>query len=155
MARKTSPNSPFLRFAFLVYSCTMLWLLFGRSHSWNTGIDYTELLRQNTNLTPLLTIKSYWYVLRTTDNPYMFWHCLVNLVGNVVLFIPAGWLLPRIWKSMRNFFRFLATCGGTMFFIEVIQLCSLLGRFDVDDLILNLSGLIFGFLFYHLIQLRQ
>lgn len=148
MGKKNPSTSPILRFAFLVYCCTMLWLLFGRSHSWNSEVAYQELLQKNTNLTPLYTIRNYWRVLKTTGNPYMFWHCLVNLVGNIILFIPAGWLLPRIWQSMRNFFRFVAFSAGCILIVEAIQLCSLLGRFDVDDLILNLSGLIFGFLLY-------
>ena len=31
---------------------------------------------------------------------------IINLVGNVILFILPGWLLPAIWKQQRNFFRF-------------------------------------------------
>ena len=75
-------------------------------------------------------------------------HCFMNLAGNIVLFIPAGWLLPRLWVWMRNFFRFFALCAGVIFLVETVQLFTLLGRFDIDDLILNLFGMILGFILF-------
>ena len=80
---------------------------------------------------------------------------LVNLGGNVLLFIPAGVLLPKLWPKQRNFFRFFATCTGIMFFIEVLQLFTLLGSFDIDDLILNLAGMTLGFIGYHLFRKQK
>ena len=71
---------------------------------------------------------------------------MINLVGNVVLFIPAGWLLPRLWRRFRNFFLFILTCAVSIFLIETLQLFTLLGSFDVDDIILNLSGMLLGYL---------
>ena len=124
----------------------MLWLLFGRSNGWDSGIPYETQLRQNTNLTPLLTIRNYLYTLIHSDSQYMVRHCFINLAGNVLLFVPAGWLLPKLWSRQRNLFRFFATCLGAIFLVEVLQLFTLLGRLDVDDMILNLSGMVLGFL---------
>ena len=67
---------------------------------------------------------------------------------NVLLFIPAGWLLPRLWKPMRNFFLFLLTCALSILLVETVQLFTLLGSFDVDDVILNLGGMLLGYLSY-------
>ena len=80
----------------------------------------------------------------------MVTHCFLNLAGNVLLFIPAGWLLPKLWLNMRNFFRFFAVCAGAIFLVEILQLFTLLGRFDIDDWILNISGMILGYLVYML-----
>ncbi len=148
MAKGKPNTTPAWRFLFLVYCGVMLWLLFGRSNGWVAGVPYKELLRQNTNLIPFYTIRSYLHVLRSSNNQYLLTHCFINLAGNVLLFIPAGWLLPRLWQPMRNFFRFFALCVGCIFLVEVIQLFTLLGSFDVDDVILNLSGMITGFLLY-------
>ncbi len=150
MSRRKERQSPLVRFLFLVYCGVMLWLLFGRSYGWIEGLSYEQMLRQNINLTPFLTIKNYWRVIYHRTNEAMIYHCFINLFGNVILFIPAGWLLPKIWQKMHNFFRFFFTCALCIFLVELMQLFSLLGSFDIDDLILNLFGMTLGFVYYHI-----
>lgn len=140
---------------FVLYCAAMLWLLFCRSPGWIPGLDYEEQLRANINLTPLYTIKNYLRVVLKRTNDDALLHCIINLGGNVLLFIPAGVLLPKLWPKQRNFFRFIATCTGIMFFIEVLQLFTLLGSFDIDDLILNLAGMTLGFIGYHLFRKQK
>lgn len=145
MKKSKAKRQPLVRFLFLVYALIMLWLLFGRSSGWTEGLTYREMLQQNMNLTPLLTIKNYWYVVRSGSNPALVRHCIINLVGNVVLFIPLGFLLPRIWPKLRNFFLFLLTCTAMILTVEALQLFTLLGSFDIDDVILNLAGMFLGY----------
>ena len=152
--RKALPQ-PFWRFLFVAYCGVMLWLLFFRSYGWVEGLSYKQMLQQNYNLTPLLTIKNYWYVVTHSRDEAMVLHCIINLSGNIFLFIPAGWLLPRLWKKMHNFFRFMATCCFWIFLVETVQLFTLLGRFDIDDLILNLSGMFLGFVYFHIQNARK
>ena len=127
----------------------MLWLLFFRSPNWVDGLTYAEQLRRNYNLVPFYTISNYWQVVTRYTNYSVLFHCFINLNGNVLLFIPAGYMMPRLFKKMRNYFRFFATGLGVMFLVEVLQLFTLLGSFDVDDLILNLFGMSIGFIIYH------
>ena len=145
MSKKQSSRKPFLRFLFLVYCGVMLWLLFFRSRGWVEGVPYRQLLEQNINLTPFLTIRNYLQVVIHRTNDAVLVHCFINLAGNVLLFIPAGYLLPKIWKKQENFFRFFFTCLLSILLVELVQLFSLLGSFDIDDLILNLAGMILGF----------
>ena len=151
MGKRKETRSPFIRFLFLVYCATMLWLLFCRSYGWVEGLTYRQMLQQNINLTPFLTIRNYWRVIAHRTNDAMLLHCIINLGGNIFLFIPAGWLLPRIFRKMRSFFPFFFTCALSIFLVELLQLFSLLGSFDVDDLILNLFGMILGFICYHIL----
>lgn len=146
MAKRKSNRQPFVRLLFLVYGLVLLWLLFGRPQGWVESLSYKQMLRQNVNLTPLLTIKNYWYVVRHGTDAALIRHCAINLAGNVLLFIPIGYWLVRLWPRFRNFFLFLATCAGTILLIEALQLFTLLGSFDVDDIILNLSGMTLGYL---------
>lgn len=146
--KKQPKKNPALRFLFFVYCLVMLWLLFGRSSGWVEGLTYEEQLRQNVNLTPFLTIQNYVYVVLHGSNETLIRHCIVNLGGNIFLFIPAGWLLPRLWPKLRNFFLFFLVCTAAIFLVEVIQLFTLLGSFDIDDLILNLFGMTLGYIFY-------
>ena len=155
MGKRKESRSPFIRFLFLVYCGVMLWLLFCRSYGWVEGLSYEQMLRQNINLKPFLTIGNYWRVIYHRTNDAMLMHCIINLGGNILLFIPAGWLLPRIFVKMRSFFPFFFTCAISIFLVETVQLFSLLGSFDVDDLILNLSGMLLGFIYYHLTKPRK
>ena len=152
MAKKNAKvnTQPFWRFAFVLYCGVMLWLLFGRPQGWVSGMTYRQMLENNINLTPLLTIRNYWNVVSQGPENQYFIHCAINLLGNLFLFIPAGWLLPKVFRTQRNFFRFFATCTGLIFLVETVQLFTLLGSFDIDDLILNLCGMTLGFIFYHI-----
>jgi len=156
MSKKKAYNRhPFMRFVFLVYLAAMLWLLFGRSR-WNSqDMSYEEMLRTNVNFTPFLTIRNYWQVVFHRTNDAYYSHCLINLLGNVLLFIPAGWMIPGIWSGHRNFFQFFASCLAAILIIELTQLLTGLGSFDIDDVILNMSGLLLGYLAYILTHLRK
>ena len=147
MAKKKPTRQPLVRFLFLAYALVLLWLLFGRPQGWVEGLSYKQMLQQNMNLVPLLTIKNYWYVGRNSSDTDLLRHCIINLAGNVVLFIPIGYWLVRIWPRFRNFFLFLATCAGLILLVEALQLFTLLGSFDVDDILLNLVGMTIGYLF--------
>ena len=131
-----------------MYCAVMLWLLFGRSNGFVAGVPYETQLRQNANLIPFYTIINYQNILNHSSDKALLIHCFINLAGNLLLFIPAGWLLPRLWKRQRNFFRFIALCFGIIFSVEVIQLFTLLGSFDVDDVILNTLGFIAGYIVF-------
>ena len=146
MAKRRKSNRAFWAFMLFVYSLVMLWLLFGRENGWEEGLPYREQIRSNINLTPFLTIKNYYYTLIGSSSGEMVRHCFINLAGNVLLFIPAGYLLPRLWRRQRKFFLFLFTCAGLILLVEAVQLVTLLGSFDVDDVILNLSGMTLGYL---------
>lgn len=146
--RKKVNTQPLWRFLFVVYIALMLWLLFGRSPGWSDGRAYRELLRQNINLNPFYTIENYLHVILKNPQSSYFKNCIIELLGNILLFIPAGWLLPRLFKSMRKFFPFLLTCLLAILFVESLQLVTLLGRFDVDDIILNIAGMLIGYILY-------
>lgn len=146
MAKRKNTRQPFVRFLFVAYGLVMLWLLFGRPQGWSDTLTYKQMLQQNMNLVPLLTIKNYWYVVQHGSDPALLRHCIINLTGNVVLFIPIGYWMVRIWPRFRHFLLFLVTCAGVILLIEALQLFTLLGSFDVDDIILNLVGMTVGYL---------
>ena len=102
-----------------------------------------------------VVMEDYHYNLRLFREIKRFWSfreqlgvwSLVNLVGNVVIFIPFGFFEP-IASRQRSFF-------GTVFdgllvsmLVEMFQLISKVGRFDVDDLLLNTFGVLIGYLIF-------
>lgn len=153
MKKKKYPKStPLWRFLFVVYTLVLLWLLFDRPMAQDSSRTYAELLRSNMNLVPFQTIRNYWHVVCRMDYSPLFYHCVINLGGNIFLFIPIGYFLPRLWKPMRKFFVFFLTCVLSITLVELLQLVTLLGSLDIDDLILNLFGMIVGYLLFMIVK---
>ncbi len=138
--KKNRHHSSLSRFLFLVYCGAMLWLLFGQR--WGEP-NTLSALHLNINLIPLRTIRQYWGLLHYE---VYFFHALVNLAGNVFLFIPLGFLLPRIWARMRGFFRTMFSIAALVIAVEILQYFTQLGSLDIDDLILNLIGAAIGYI---------
>ncbi len=68
----------------------------------------------------------------------------INLVGNVVLLVPIGFLVPFVYRSM-TWKKTLALAVAAGFVIEGMQVVFRVGIFDVDDVILNGLGVIVGY----------
>jgi glycopeptide antibiotics resistance protein len=100
------------------------------------------------NFTPFKTIKmyiDYSYKLNSTE----------NLLGNVVVFMPFGLLFPVLTENGQNFFVMLLNAFLFVLGIEIFQLFSAFGAFDVDDILLNCLGAALGFGIYRLIDHTQ
>ena len=88
------------------------------------------------NFIPFQTILQY----ANGYHHYNFDIWFFNLFGNVLIFVPLGFLLPILFTKAR---RFKTTIEWTMLVsltIELTQIGIRLGSFDVDDLILNVLG---------------
>lgn len=69
---------------------------------------------------------------------------VINLLGNIAMFVPVGILLPLAWKRFGRLWRTGLAGLGLSIFIEITQ--SFCGRStDVDDLILNTAGAVVGY----------
>ena len=69
---------------------------------------------------------------------------VVNLLGNILPFLPIGILLPLLyrpisWKSVSVIAVAYCLC------IEALQLALRVGAFDVDDILLNTLGVLLGY----------
>lgn len=98
---------------------------------------------ERVNLVPFQTIKGFF--------EHFEWDAfLVNIVGNIVMFMPWGFGLPLLWKRNQRWRRIVPMALGITLFIEVSQL--FIGRsVDVDDLILNFMGGCLGAAAYFLL----
>jgi glycopeptide antibiotics resistance protein len=73
------------------------------------------------------------------------WEFLINFVGNVVVTLPIGWLLPTLfgrWASASKVGMFGLTISA---FIEILQGISGKRVADVDNVILNTLGALIGY----------
>lgn len=136
------------RLIFWGYVCLMIRLLvFKYPHEqmlsvmegWNKTVVLEGI--DNANFTFFKTVKMY------IDYAYML-NSFENLVGNVAIFIPFGYLLAVAYKGTRKTLISLAVIFFMTFAIEGFQLISGLGVFDVDDIWLNMIGGFTGFAIY-------
>lgn len=109
--------------------------------SWQKDVILEGL--QSANFTPFKTIKMY---IRYYDLPGL--RSFANLFGNVLIFIPLGAMLPLVHKASKNPIIMLSNALLFIAGIEVFQLFSAFGAFDVDDIILNMMGVLIGYALY-------
>ena len=86
---------------------------------------------------PFETIMTF---IQKFDSMYSTSQVMLNLFGNVCAFMPMAFFLPLLFKKQNKFRYFVITMVLMILGIEFLQLVTGSGRFDVDDLILNLSG---------------
>lgn len=96
------------------------------------------------NLQPFLVISQTKYEVFVNGNINYF---LINFLGNILIFMPLGFLLPFIWKKKFIFTSFIGFSISA--FIEFVQLFIARGS-DVDDLMLNTLGTILGYMVFRL-----
>ncbi len=70
---------------------------------------------------------------------------ILNLAGNIVAFAPFGFLLPLLSVKERRMIMILLLSFELSLVIEVVQLFTGRGSFDVDDLLLNTLGGMLGY----------
>ena len=78
------------------------------------------------------------------------WAELRNIILNILLFIPFGYLFPSLFPKLRWWQVILLGLAFSLC-IELLQLITKLGYADVDDLINNTLGTAIGWLCYKLI----
>ena len=129
---------------FMAYCALMLWLLFDRP-GYVEGIPYWEQVSQQLNLIPFRTLQLYADLLDSSRPAYVR-AAVINLGGNIIMFIPLGLLLPKVFPKLSSLPRVLLTTAAVITAVEVFQLFTLVGICDIDDLILNVIGAALGFL---------
>lgn len=101
------------------------------------------------NLEPFHTIRNFLIHYRRTGSL----SSLFNLLGNVIILLPLGVLLPLMFRIMRHFWTFLPFVALVSVGIEYVQWRTATGVADVDDSILNFSGAAVGYIITRLCQM--
>lgn len=134
---------------FLPYSFVLLFkLLLGRSafyfgnlkYFFETG-DWHAIHGGLINLVPFKSTIRYL----TEFDSYNLDIVLMNTLGNVIIFIPFGFLLPLLFKQINNVKMASKIFIKFILLIESLQLLTFTGVFDIDDIILNMLGALIGY----------
>ena len=135
------------KITFILYIALMLWLLFGQRVSNDVQGGYWGELSQNINLVPFRTIGR--YIDRLYNSAGKLNHqAVINLGGNVIMFIPLGFLLPFVSDRAKKLKNCVVMTFVVILSVELLQLATLLGSFDIDDLLLNMIGIFMGWMAY-------
>src|SRR5215831_10382576 len=97
---------------------------------------------KHANLRPFVTIRLF------SSNRVSSEYSYKNIGGNIIGFIPLGILLPMLFPFARRWWRLTLVVFCLSLSFETFQLLTGVGVFDVDDLILNTTGGLIGYVFY-------
>ena len=137
------------RLLFVLYMGLLVYFLFF-AESYGRAGDITREYRYNLKL--FAEIKRFWIYREEVGTLAM----VLNIFGNVVGFVPFGYILPVMHCRFQNCL--LVTLGGfsLSLCVETAQLVFRVGCFDVDDLVLNTLGAFLGYVaFWNCNEIRR
>lgn len=113
---------------FLIYTVIVLGATF---------IHRTPVMYENINLHIFSSYIKVWNRFSLLE--------LRNIIFNILMFLPLGFVLPLLFKKCEKFYitYFLGLCMTIS--IEVLQLISKRGIFEIDDIINNTLGCMIGY----------
>lgn len=127
----------FGKILFVLYIAFIIYFLIFSDWYGRTGV--TEEYRYN--LVLFKEIRRFWEYRAQVGWYAMF----TNLFGNVMIFLPFGFFMPMASKY-RSFFAAVFYSFALSLGVEMFQLFSRVGSFDVDDLLLNTIGGAVGYI---------
>lgn len=136
------------KFVFLVYILILIKLIVFKYpweylmdivKSWEKGVVLEGLVTANFTLGKSIRMYIKYF------NKFPFWNGFANLVGNILVFVPFGFLLPVAYPACGRWWRVFYCAVGFVMCIELFQLFSAFGAFDVDDILLNVFGSVIGY----------
>ena len=137
--RKTRALRAFGKVLFLLYVGFLIYFLFLAEWYGRTGVS--EEYRYNLEL--FREIKRF-IIYRDQLGAFAVF---ANLSGNILIFVPYGFFISMASRS-RGFFKTLFFSMGLSLCVEITQLFSRVGSFDVDDILLNTVGGVVGYIIF-------
>lgn len=67
-------------------------------------------------------------------------------MGNLLAFVPFGIFIPRIFNT--KYFKFIINFVFCITFLEILQMVTYLGSFDLEDILVNSLGASMGYFSY-------
>lgn len=109
------------------------------------GINGFHIIKTRIHKTNLLPFTVLFDTYKEVFINHHLNYFLINFLGNIVIFMPLGFLIPLLWKISNK--KVILSGFILSLFIEICQLFLARGS-DIDDLILNTLGTYLGLLLY-------
>lgn len=144
MKKKENGKWKWIFYLYLLLIVRLIVFKYPYENLWNIALAWHPAVvkegLQSANLELFKTIKMY---IRYYERLNSF----ENLFGNILIFIPYGMLYPLAFEERKKRMLFLPRTLLFIFGIEVFQMISAFGKFDVDDILLNCMGTVIGMIF--------
>lgn len=114
-------------------------------NEYNGFFDFSAW-EMNVNFIPLKTIVFYTSAQHVNTDI-----AINNLMGNFILLLPLGLLLPFLYKRFQKLTNITTVAFAASTIIEVVQFMLQIGMADIDDILLNTVGAVIGFYSYKMI----
>ena len=133
-----------LTMVFVVYVIILVYfLLFAEDFERDvTSLDYRY------NLIPFKEIARYL----NNSEVFGIGGVLLNIAGNVAVFVPFGFLIAVLHKVFRKVHISIFAAAAFSAIMETLQLLTKVGSFDVDDIILNTLGGFLGLILFFILK---
>lgn len=118
---------------FLLYIICIIFIIFG----------YRNLYQNSFNLNPI-----YGFTILFQEFSYNIWK---EFIVNVLLYIPIGIYLGFILKESGYTYNIIIFSLIISLCIEILQLITHKGVFDINDILYNILGSVLGFIFYKIL----
>lgn len=128
-------------FLFLIYMAVMVYFLF-----FSEGFHRTGGTLYQYNLDLFREIERGFWCLEHGNIQYF----IVNIILNVVAFVPFGFILPIISPKNRKLLNVFFLSLEMTLAIEILQMVFQVGIFDVDDIFMNTLGGTLGYILHEL-----
>lgn len=130
-----------IKVLFGIYVAVLLFLLL-----FSKGSQYSV---HSFNLKAFTSITLYFNDWVYSNNSNLW---LVNIIGNIIVFIPLGFFLPILFKKYKSFFKTIILVICFSLLVETLQYITHTGVFDIDDIILNSFGGILGYILFAILK---
>ncbi len=135
-------QSSFFVYVFMVLTLTGYFILF-RELTYN-GWWQRMMMRIERRDHVNLELMEIFRIYKLTDK---------QILGNFVMLLPLGIYLPLLYKKISGFIPVLLVSLLVAILIEVLQLATSYRSVDIDDVLLNTTGAVIGFILYKIISL--
>ncbi|WP_074106561.1 VanZ family protein [Paenibacillus helianthi] len=135
-----------LMILFIGYSAALVyWMFLGFGRTVHTEGPFRY------NLELFRTIRLYFDL----ENGVSVTGRVINILGNVIVFAPFGFLLPLLKRNLHAVIRLLVVSAAGILLLETMQMLLRAGSFDIDDVLLNLVGVLSGYILLRIVYFRR
>ncbi|MDQ0352505.1 glycopeptide antibiotics resistance protein [Alkalibacillus filiformis] len=138
----------------LFYSYIILLLMINLIfYSMNINIEHRTFAYYDDashNIVPFSSISNYF----ANFTHYNFNTWFYNTLGNIIMFIPLGVLIPIVYDRSKRLYQVVLLSFLISLIIEGMQFVTGLGVFDIDDIILNTIGGVIGFTIFKFVRIH-
>lgn len=115
------------------------------------NVPITEIFSTEREISRTLSVTPFWSIMKYYNSGNL-WATALNVLGNVVIFVPFGVYL-MLYSKRNTTAKAVVTVFITSLSVEVVQFVLDIGILDVDDITLNVLGGLIGVWTYKILKI--